>query len=269
MSSVVGFIGSGNMGQAMIGGVIKAGLFAREHIIVSDLEQEKLAYISNLYGVRTTADSRDVAQQADFIVLAVKPPVCGAVLGGIKDLITADKIIISIAAGVSIDAIEAFLGTSAKVVRAMPNTPALVNEAMSALCPNNRVEDSELAQVRAVFESFGKAEIVTENLIDSVTGVSGSSPAYVFMFIEALADAGVLGGMTRDKAYRFAAQAVLGAAKMALESGKHPGELKDMVCSPGGTTIEAVAVLEGQGLRAAVIKAAVACMDKSAKMGKR
>ncbi len=150
----------------------------------------------------------------------------------------------------------------------MPNTPALVGEGMSALCKNSNVTDEELNMIKALFESFGEAEIVSEYLMDTVTGISGSSPAYVFMFIEAMADAAVLAGMPRQQAYKFASQAVMGSAKMVLETGKHPGELKDMVCSPAGTTIEAVKVLEEEGFRAAVIKSIVACIDKSKDMSK-
>lgn len=150
----------------------------------------------------------------------------------------------------------------------MPNTPALVNEGMSALCPNKNIEDEELKIVKDIFDSFGKSEVVGEYLIDAVIGVSGSSPAYVFMFIEAMADAAVMAGMPRKQAYNFAAQSVLGSAKMVLESGKHPGELKDMVCSPAGTTIDAVKVLENEGMRSAVINAVCACVEKSREMSK-
>jgi pyrroline-5-carboxylate reductase len=148
-------------------------------------------------------------------------------------------------------------------VRTMPNTPALVGEAMTALCPNELVEARELEAIEKIFQSFGKTQVVSEPMIDVVVGVSGSSPAYVFLFIEALADAAVADGMPRKQAYAFAAQSVLGSAKMVLETGLHPGELKDMVCSPGGTTIEAVQVLEDKGLRSAVMAAARACVKKA------
>ena len=269
MSRILGFIGSGNMGQAMIGGVVKAKLFESRDIIVSDRDQAKLETIQKTYGVQTTTDSLEVARKADLLILAVKPNIYPQVLESIKDVLTPKKIIITIAAGVAIAEVESIIGPEAKIVRTMPNTPALVNEGMSALCPNSNVAEGDLAEVKAIYESFGKAEIVEEKLIDSVVGISGSSPAYVFMFIEALADAGVLGGMARDKAYKFAAQAVLGSAKMVLETGRHPGDLKDMVCSPGGTTIEAVATLESEGFRQAVIKAVVDCMKKSQAMSKK
>ncbi len=148
----------------------------------------------------------------------------------------------------------------------MPNTPALVNEGMSAICKNKNITDQELNTIKTIFDSFGKSEIVEEYLIDAVIGVSGSAPAYVFMFIEAMADGAVAAGMPRYQAYKFASQAVMGSAKMVLESGKHPGELKDMVCSPGGTTIEAVKTLEAEGLRNSVIKGIEACIAKSKEM---
>ena len=173
------------------------------------------------------------------------------------------KLVVSIAAGISLDIIESFLGKDKRIIRVMPNTPALVGEGMAGLSPNELVSDEEAELVKKLFESFGKAEIVPEKLQDAVCGISGSSPAYVFMFIEAMADGAVAEGMPRAQAYKFAAQAVLGSAKMVLETGKHPGELKDAVCSPGGTTIEAVAALEQAGFRSAVIDAERICIDKS------
>ena len=177
-------------------------------------------------------------------------------------------LIVMIAAGQTIAVNEARFGRNIKIVRAMPNTPALVGEGMAALCANSYVTGEEKDEVREIFESFGKAEFVAENMMDVVAGVSGSSPAYVYMFIEALADGAVLQGMPRQQAYTFAAQAVLGSARMVLETGMHPGALKDMVCSPGGTTIEAVASLEQDGLRAAVIRAVDVCTEKSKAMSK-
>ncbi len=267
MNKVIGFIGSGNMGQAMIGGILKAGLVKPEGIIVCDPDTKKLTALEKNLGIRTASKSVDLALQADVIVLAVKPDIYPIVMTEIKDALRPGVLIVTIAAGRSLSEVEGILGKDVKAVRTMPNTPALVNEGMTALCPNKNVTDEELDEVRAIFESFGKAEVIAEKLMDAVVGISGSSPAYVFMFIEALADAGVRGGMPRDKAYRFAAQSVLGAAKMVLETGKHPGELKDMVCSPGGTTIEAVSVLEAEGMRASVLKAVEACIRKSGEMG--
>jgi len=268
MEKVVGFIGSGNMGQAMIGGIIESGLVESGNIIVSDLDENKLDYIQSEYKTQVTQDSLKVVKHSDVIFLAVKPNIYDVVLHQIKDYVDEDKIIVSIAAGKTLEYLEGILGEKTKIVRAMPNTPALVTEGMAGICKNNNVTKTEMAFVKHLFESFGKAEEVAEYLFDSVTAVSGSSPAYVFMFIEALADGAVLGGMPRDKAYTFAAQAVLGSAKMVLETGKHPGELKDMVCSPGGTTIEAVAELEEKGFRNAVISAVKKCMEKSKEMSK-
>lgn len=264
----LGFIGAGNMSSAMVGGVVKSGLISAEKVTVSDLYQPSLDKAKESFGVNTTKDSVEVVKNSDIVILAVKPNVYPAVLNQIKDEVDGEKIIVSIAAGKTIDSIESILGSDKKIIRVMPNTPALVGEGMSALCKNANITDEELALVKQIFESFGKAEVVGEYLIDAVIGASGSAPAYVFMFIEAIADAAVIGGMPRPQAYKFAAQAVMGSAKMVLETGKHPGELKDMVCSPAGTTIEAVRVLEEEGFRAAVIKSIVACMDKSKEMSK-
>ena len=190
------------------------------------------------------------------------------IIDEIKESIHKETIIVSIAAGPTLQMIEDYFQKSIKVVRTMPNTPAQVGEAMSAIIPNRNVTENELNQVIAIFNSFGKCEVVSEVLIDSVIAVSGSSPAYVYMMIEAMADAAVLQGMPRNLAYEFAAQAVLGAAKMVLETGMHPGGLKDQVCSPGGTTIEAVAKLEQEGFRASIMNAMEACAKKSKKMSK-
>ena len=198
----------------------------------------------------------------------MKPNKYTHVIEKIKNHIKPDAVIISIAAGLSMEKIESFFGKDIKLIRVMPNTPALVSQAMSAICKNKFVSDNEIDEVLEIFQAFGKTELVEERLMDVVTGVSGSSPAYVYMFIEALADGAVLQGMPRDKAYKMAAQSVLGSAKMVLETGKHPGQLKDEVCSPGGTTIEAVYSLEKNNFRAAVIEAVNVCTEKSKNMGK-
>ena len=222
-----------------------------------------LDVVKNEFKINTTTDSSEVVKGSDIIIVAVKPNVYDIVLNSINEFIDSNKIIVTIAAGKTIESIEVVIGCDKKIIRTMPNTPALVNEGMSCLCKNKNVSDEELNLVKDIFTSFGKAEIVPEYLVDSVIGVSGSAPAYVFMFIEAMADAAVLSGMPRAQAYTFAAQAVMGSAKMVLETGKHPGELKDMVCSPGGTTIEAVKTLEEEGFRSAVIKAIDKCIEKS------
>ncbi len=264
----LGFIGCGNMGSAMMGGILKSEKLEAKQIIVSDLDQKKLDKLHSDLGVTITTDSTKVAQESQIIILAVKPNIYGIVLEQIKDKISKNTVVVTIAAGITLEFVENIIGADKKIIRTMPNTPALVGEGMIAVCTNKNIEDKERDNVLDLFSGFGKAEIVPEYLIDSVIGVSGSSPAYVFMFIEAMADAAVLAGMPRDKAYKFAAQAVYGSAKMVLETGKHPAELKDMVCSPSGTTIEAVKMLEKTGFRGSVIESIGACIDKSIKMSK-
>ena len=258
----IGFIGSGNMGRAMIGGIISSGLVPASHLIASAKTQVTLDTLSEQYGIRTTLDNETVAVESDIIFLAVKPYLYETVIKEIKDSVTDDKIIVAIAAGQTISRIESLFSKDIKLVRTMPNTPAMVQEAMSAITPNEHITEEETKMVVSLFESFGKAEIVPESLMDAVVGVSGSSPAYVYMFIEALADSAVKYGLPREAAYKMAAQSVLGSAKMVLETGEHPGALKDKVCSPGGTTIAAVSALEEYGFRNAVMKASDACYDK-------
>lgn len=268
MNKTIGFIGAGNMGQAIVGGILKANLIVSDNIILSDLNEKSLDNVRKRHKVNVTTDNKIVAEQADILILAVKPNLYEVVINEIKETVKADAIVVSIAAGKSIKDVESLFERDLKVVRVMPNTPALVGEGMSALCVNNVVTEDEMKDIITIFESFGEAEIVSEKLMDSVVAVSGSAPAYVYMFIEAMADAAVLEGMTRSQAYKFAAQTVMGSAKMVLETKIHPGELKDMVCSPGGTTIEAVAMLEEKGFRAAVISAMKICANKSKEMSK-
>lgn len=268
MDKKIGFIGSGNMGGAMIGGILKSGLVAKEDIYVSDISEPSLARMKESYGVQVTTDNTEVASACDILVLAVKPYLYPVVIGEIRDVVKDDVLIIVIAAGQSSAAVAGLFGREVKIVKTMPNTPALVGQGMAAIAPAANVSREETEEVMAIFNSFGKSEIVPEHLMDAVTAVSGSSPAYVYLFIEAMADAAVAEGMPRAQAYKFAAQSVLGSAQMVLETGKHPGELKDMVCSPGGTTIAAVAKLEETGLRSSVMQAMKACADKSREMSK-
>lgn len=263
---IIGFIGAGNMGSAMIGGICQSGMVTPEHILASAHTTITAEKIKKTYGVRTTTSNTQVAAESDVLFIAIKPNKFAEVLPELSAVLKENCILVSVAAGQSISSLEKLLGSHIKLVRAMPNTPALVGESMSALCTNSNVTDEELSYVQQLFECFGKAEVVTEGMMDAVIGVSGSSPAYVYMFIEAMADAAVADGMPRNMAYRFAAQSVLGAAKMVLETGTHPGALKDAVCSPGGTTIEAVAALEAGGLRDTVIRAQRACVQKSKDM---
>ena len=263
MNYKVGFIGCGNMASAIMGGLINNANIKPEEIIAADALQVALDKASANLKINTTTDNCKVASNCDILFLSVKPQFYETVISEIKDCIKPSQIIITIAPGKTLSWLAERLGDNVKIVRTMPNTPALVGEGITGVCKNSLVTYEEFVYVMSLLGSFGLAEEISENLMDVVVSVSGSSPAYVFMFIEAMADAAVLDGMPRNKAYTFAAQAVLGSAKMVLETGKHPAELKDMVCSPAGTTIEAVRVLEEKGFRSSVIEAMKACTDKS------
>ena len=265
----IGFIGCGNMGSAIVGGILQADIADKEHVIASVHSNSSRDRIEQELGIKATLSNAEVAKAADILFLAVKPNMFAQVIPEIKDVVSAETIIVSIAAGQTIEGIEEAFGGDIKLVRSMPNTPALVGEAMSAVVPNNNILEDDLSEVMAIFESFGEAEVVSEKLMDAVVGVSGSSPAYVYMFIEAMADAAVADGMPRSQAYKFAAQSVLGSAKMVLQTGRQPGELKDAVCSPGGPTIEAVAKLEELGFRGTIMAGQRACSNKSREMSKR
>lgn len=262
----IGFIGCGNMGCAMAKGIIDSDKCDKANMIFSAKSEKSRESKSEFLGIKASADNKEVARFADILFLAVKPQFYQEVIEEIKDSVNESQIIISIAPGKTLDWFDEAFGKKLKVIRTMPNTPSMVKEGMMGMCANDLVTADELDLVRDICNGFSETEVVTEHLMDVVTAVSGSSPAYVFMFIEAMADAAVAGGMPRAQAYKFAAQAVLGSAKMVLETGKHPGELKDMVCSPAGTTIQAVRVLEDKGLRSAVIEAMMKCLDISRNM---
>lgn len=262
----LGFIGTGNMASAIMGGIIGKNIIPAEEIIGADLFAPGRERVKAQFGINVTDSNKEVVDNAEVIILSVKPQFYEDVINQIKGDIKENQIVITIAPGKTLAWLAEKFGKDVKIVRTMPNTPAMVGEGMTAMCPNEHLTEEEVAYVKSLLESFSRVEIVAERLMDVVVSVSGSSPAYVFMFIEAMADAAVADGMPRAQAYQFAAQAVLGSAKMVLETGKHPGELKDMVCSPGGTTIEAVRVLEEKGLRSAVIEAMKACTDIAKKM---
>ncbi len=268
MDQVIGFIGGGNMGAAMIGGIVKAGLVPADRILVSDVNEDLLAGLQQEHGVSVTTDNVAVAKQAGVLFLAVKPFLYQTVIEEIADVLSKDTLVVAIAAGFTLAQLEQMLGEGQKVFRTMPNTPALVGMGMSAVCKNTQVTQAELDVVLTIFASFGKVEEVPEGLMNTVIGVSGSSPAYVYLFIEAMADAAVAGGMPRAQAYTFAAQSVAGAAEMVLQTGIHPAQLKDMVCTPGGTTIDAVLELEQKGLRTAVQSAMRSCIEKAEQLSK-
>ncbi|AOY75949.1 pyrroline-5-carboxylate reductase [Clostridium formicaceticum] len=266
MQQKIGFIGTGNMAGAMIKGLTNKFSEIYKHVYVTDKNLKKAEDMCKELHINLCENNIEIIKKAKILIIAVKPNVYGDVLQEIKDVITKEHIIVSIAAGISIKYIEGFFSQPIKIIRTMPNTPAFVGEGMTAITPNKEVTDEELDTVLSIFESIGKTDVIDEKLMDTVTAISGSSPAYVYLFIEALADGGVLQGLSREKAYTYAAQAVLGAAKMVLETGKHPGELKDNVCSPGGTTIEAVYTLEKNHFRGTIIEAMEACTEKARKM---
>ncbi len=256
------FIGGGNMASAILNRIINSGFVSASDITVSDFMPEKLSAFKER-GVNITSDNMVAANTADVIVFAVKPNVLRKILPDFSGL--KNKLFISIAAGVSVNELKNELGDSATVIRVMPNTPALVGEGMTVICESD-VDKKHMDFAIKLFNTVGKTAVISEKYIDAVTAVSGSGPAYIFMVIEAIADGGVLCGLSRDTAYQLAAQTVLGSAKMVLQSGEHPGVLKDRVCSPGGTTIEAVYSLEQSDIRGAFIEAVKKCADKSKSM---
>ncbi|MDT3843044.1 MAG: pyrroline-5-carboxylate reductase [Bacillota bacterium] len=256
----VGFIGMGNMGTAILKGLLKT--YRPEQLAFTQPTEAKGKKTEAETGVKYVASNAALAENSEILVLAVKPQFYNSVLPEIGEVLAKDAIVISLAPGVTIDTIHEKLGQKGRIVRCMPNTPAMIGEGMTGVSyDESQFSEEEKKNIRDIFESFGEMELVPEHLMDVVTCLSGSSPAYVYMFIEALADAGVKHGMPRAAAYKFAAKAVAGSAEMVLKTGKHPAELKDNVCSPGGTTIAGVAALEEYGLRNAVIKASDACYD--------
>ncbi len=261
----IGFIGTGNMAGAIMSGLINKGIFQPDEIIGSDISGQGRQNAKDNYSICVTEDNREAAS-AEVLVLSVKPQFYADTIAEIRDSMTEKQLVITIAPGKTLKWLGEQFGKEMKIIRTMPNTPAMVGEGMTAACPNEFVTDEELGYALKILGAFGKVEIVPERIMDAVVAVSGSSPAYVFMLIEAMADAAVMEGMPRTQAYKFAAQAVYGSAKMVLETGKHPGELKDMVCSPAGTTIGAVRILEEKGFRSAVIEAMKACADISGKI---
>jgi pyrroline-5-carboxylate reductase len=267
MKKTIGFIGCGNMAQAILGGILNSGIVDGRAVMTSAKSEATKSKVAEQFKVECTEDNLAVAGFSDILFLSVKPDQYKEVISEVKDAVKEDAIVVTIAAGITMEWIESEFGRKLKIVRTMPNTPSLVGEGMTAYCDNQQLTDEELTEVSGILTSFGKAEQVDESLMDAIPAVSGSSPAYVFMFIEALADGAVLQGVPRSQAYQLASQAVLGAAKMVLETEKHPGELKDAVCSPGGATIEAVAALEKNGFKGAIMKAMEACGKKSASLG--
>ena len=261
-------IGSGNMAEALVRGILRAGLLLPDAITTSDVVPDRLRLFREQFGVATDTDNAAIAAKADLVLLAVKPQGMGEVLQGMAQAV-GKQLVISIAAGVPTYFIEGRFPNPVRVVRVMPNTPALVLEGASALCAGSHATAEDLAAAQAIFQAVGRTVVLEESALDAVTGLSGSGPAYVFVIIEALADAGVGVGLSRDVALLLAAQTVLGSARMVLETGKHPAALKDMVTSPGGTTIAGLHALESGALRAALLDAVRAATERSRELGRK
>jgi len=263
----VGFIGAGNMGEALMKGILKAKLLSPQDVYASDIRETKLRQLEKDYGITTFKDNKELASHTRIIVLAVKPQNMEEVLGGIAPVIGEKHLVISIAAGITISYITKHLKDTVSVIRVMPNTPALIQEGASALARGKHVTEGDFKNAQRLFDAVGKTVIVDEGLMDAVTGLSGSGPAYVFLFIEALADAGVKMGLSRSVAHTLSTQTCLGAAKMVLGTGEHPAKLRDMVASPGGTTINGLHALEAGGFRTAIMNGVEAATRRSKELG--
>jgi pyrroline-5-carboxylate reductase len=270
MQKKLGFIGAGNMAAAIIGGTAKAKIVSGSDIIISDTDRNRVGLIAEKYNIQTAASNKALAKQADILFLSVKPQVYSTVISEIREHVKQDALVIILAAGLGIKAVaEMFKRSDLKFVKTMPNTPALVNCAITAVCAAENVSPQDMENVLEIFNSIGKTEILPESQFDIFTALAGSSPAYVYMFVEAMAAAGVKHGLSRKQAIEISAYAVLGTAKMLIETDEHPAVLRDAVCSPGGTTIEAVCELEKQGFRQAVISAVNVCTEKYNRMGQK
>jgi pyrroline-5-carboxylate reductase len=264
----VGVIGAGNMAEALIRGLVRGGHIAAEDVLASAPRAERRDELRAAYGIRVTGDNREVARAADLCLLATKPQILDKVLREVGDQLRAGTLVISLAAGVSTETIEAAVPEGVRVVRAMPNTPALVGAGATAVAAGSRASEGDLAVARAVFDAVGITVTLDESLLDAVTGLSGSGPAYIFLILEALADAGVKVGLSRRTAQRLAAQTVMGSAKMLLDTDEHPGKLKDMVTSPGGTAIAGLHTLEQGGLRTTLINAVETATKRARELGR-
>ena len=261
-------LGIGNMGEALINGMLSARLYTKKEIIASDISDAKFTHISSRYGITTTKNNAEAAASSEFIIIAVKPNMVRSVIEEISASVDKSKIIISIAAGVQIDKIQKWFKKDIPVIRVMPNISVLVKEGATAIAPGPGVKEKDLEAIKKMFDSVGKSVILDEGYLNAVTGLSGSGPAYIFTIIEALSDGGVKAGLPRGEATILAAQTALGAAKMVLESGEHTGRLKDMVTSPGGTTIAGLYRIEASGVRAALIRAVEDATKRAEELGK-
>ena len=269
ISQTVGFIGGGNMAAALVKGLLHSEVLPPTNVTVSDVKTERLAQLKEEHGIRTTSDNLELVRSCDVIVLSVKPQVIDKVLSAIGDAVRPEQLVVSVAAGVPVSAIESRLPAGTRVVRTMPNTPATVDAGATAIAAGTHATEADLAIARALFTAVGRVVTLEESLLDAVTGLSGSGPAYVMLMIEALADGGVKVGLHRDTALLLAAQTVYGSAKLLLETGEHPGRLKDMVTSPGGTAIAGLHTLESGGLRRTLIDAVEVATNRSIQLGEQ
>ncbi len=269
MNNKIGFIGGGQMGEALIRGIINSGLYEQDDILVAEPNSERCDYMSRTYGITCHSSSEQIWNSCGTVLLAVKPQIMGIVLAASKDLVSPEHLIITIAAGLPISFYEEGLGRDdCKIIRVMPNTPALILEAASGLSGNSNVSREELLRCEEILNKVGKAVILDESALDAVTGLSGSGPAYVFTFADAMIDAGIKAGLPRPTAETLALQTILGSVKLLIESKKHPAELRAMVTSPGGTTIAAQHVLERSGFKGIVMDAVEAAVSRSRELGK-
>lgn len=268
IQSKIAFLGGGNMAEALIKGMQKAGVVRPEQMLVNDVSSERLEYLKRTYGIVIEKSTKEAAAAAGIVLLCVKPQVIDVVLSKIVAAADKSKLVISIAAGVTIERIEKMLSGEPRVVRVMPNTPALVLAGAAGVAAGSRATADDIALVQEIFGAVGRSVVVEEKMMDAVTGLSGSGPAYVFVIIDALSDAGVKAGLPRPLALELAAQTVFGSAKMVLETKEHPGKLRDMVTSPGGTTIEGLHALEKGKFRATLMNAVQAATERSKELGK-
>lgn len=264
---MVGFLGTGSMGEALVKVLLHGKICRAEQIICADISEPTLTALRERYGVKTTTSNLEVVRGADIVLLAVKPQIIREVMGEISEELDKSKLVISIAAGVSLESIEACAGKELKLIRVMPNICATVGEGMSAIAAGRHATEEDRLLAKCIFDAAGKSLFIGENLLDAVTGLSGSGPAYVFLIIDSLADAGVKVGLTRKDALLLTSQTILGAARMLMETGEHPGALKDMVTSPGGTTIAGLHALEKGGLRNTLMNAVEASTNRAKALG--
>ena len=269
LEQTVGFLGAGRMGEVLARGVLREALVPPENLLMSDADPERRDYIAAELGVRVVADNDELLSGCEIVVVALKPNVAREVLPGLAPAFTPEHLVISIVAGITLAELESMLGSGVRVVRVMPNTPSLVGSGAAAYARGSAASNTDGELTARILSSVGICFPIRESLLDAVTGLSGSGPAFVALVIEALADGGVLCGLPRDMALKLAAQTVLGSARLVLEADTHPALLKDMVTSPGGTTIEGIKALERAGLRAALIEAVQAATEKSKALGRR